>query len=210
MSLPFIVALTGRSGSGKSYVATLFREAGFPVLDSDVVAREVVDIPACREALKKAFGEDIYQEDVLNRKLLASRAFSSKENTAKLVATTHPFIVESLLAQAQKACIQGQSVVMVDGSTIIDGPFGAYCDKIIVVESDEHIRVQRLLHRDGITEDEIKKRLAAQPSDETYRTHADFTIYNNGTEDLPLQVREAINKMKDWLHEKHNNAKTES
>ncbi len=209
MRLPFIVALTGRSGSGKSYVAALFRAEGYPVLDSDVVAREVVDIPACRDALKEAFGEDIYHTDeTLNRKLLATRAFSSAENTKKLVAVTHPFIVDGLLAKAKQACGQGYDIVMVDGSTIIDGPFGAYCDKIMVVESDEQIRIQRLLKRDSITAEEIKKRLAAQPSDETYHAHADFIIYNNGTEDLGLQVKQAIEKMRGWPHEKQGDAKT--
>ena len=72
---------TGRSGSGKSKVSALFRSCGIPVLDCDEIAREVTGLPACKKELALRFGSDLFlQNGSLDRRLLASRAFSSKEN----------------------------------------------------------------------------------------------------------------------------------
>ena len=207
---PYIIALTGRSGSGKSFVAGLLRLRGISVLDADLFARDVVDIPECRQMLKKAFGEDIYGmsangEDVLNRKLLAGRAFASLEGKQKLIDITHPFIIESLLQAAEKESEGGAEVVIVDGSTIIDGPFATHCEKIVVVESGEGLRAERLAKRDGISAEEIAKRLAMQPSDEEYRGKADFIITNNTGEDSLLpQIEKFTTMMKGWLHGKED------
>jgi len=201
---PFIVALTGRSGSGKSLVANLIREKGIPVLDADVFAREVVDIHTCREELKQAFGEDIYVEDVLNRKLLATRAFETLEGKKLLIDITHPYIVMALLNAAKEENAKGANVVMVDGSTIIDGPFAEHCKKIVVVESKEELRIERLCKRDNLPEEEIVKRLAIQPSDDLYREKADFIIINDETEkELYPQIRNFMNFLKGWLNDEY-------
>ena len=201
-----IFALTGRSGSGKSKVSALFRSCGIPVLDCDVIAREVTGLPACKKELALRFGSDLFlQNGSLDRRLLASRAFSSKENTAALTAITHPYIVARLLEGVQREAEKGAPYVVVDGSTILDGPFAPYCDKIIVVDSTDELRIERILRRDKITKAEACRRLLAQPPDETFRAAADLLILNNGDErQLEAQAKNAVHVLEGWNREKND------
>lgn len=202
MSRPLVFALTGRSGSGKSAVSAAFAARGIPVLDCDEAARRAVDLPGCRDALCRRFGWDLYPGGALDRPLLAARAFADKESTAALTAITHPFIIRLLLEQIERAGERGSRCVVVDGSTIIDGPFAPYCDKIMVVESSDPLRISRILKRDGITEQAAQARLAAQPSDEVFRAAADWVIQNKGTlAQLEDEIQQALQTLERWADE---------
>lgn len=115
------VAITGRSGCGKSTVAEYYRNRGFPVLDGDAIAREVTQPGSpCLPALAAAFGADILDEaGRLRRGLLARRAFATKEDARRLTDITHPEIVRRLLAGVAKAKAAGAALVFVDGAVIV-------------------------------------------------------------------------------------------
>ncbi len=197
-----VFGLTGRSGSGKGAVADVFRQYGVPVIDSDEVAKEAVEIPACKEELSARFGADIYKNGKLDRPLLAARAFSSEEATKSLTAITHKYIVALLLEKLSKLEKQGRGYAVVDGSTIIDGPFMAHVDKLLVVDTTEKLRLARIMKRDGITESAAKQRLARQPSDAEFRKAADYVIPNSGTlEQLQTESKKALEKMEEWTIE---------
>ncbi|MEG1070016.1 MAG: dephospho-CoA kinase, partial [Ruthenibacterium sp.] len=142
-----IVAITGRSGSGKSTVSAYFASKGFPVLDADVIARTVTEKGSpCLVKLAKAFGADILDENgCLLRQELAMRAFQDCKSAKKLTNLTHPAITKKLLAGIECACKEGATLVFVDGAVIVGADFEQYCDKIILVTARERDAISRIV-----------------------------------------------------------------
>lgn len=178
-----IIAVTGRSGSGKSAVGAYYARLGYAVLDADRVSREVLDTDAdCRAQLAEAFGTDICGADgVLNRALLHQRAFASQQAAQTLTQITHPAIVRTLLQRVSALHAKG-GLVFVDGAVIVGALFAQYCDKIVVVSTLPQVAQQRIMRRDGISQQQAQARLSCQMSDEALRAAADYIIENNTTE----------------------------
>ncbi len=176
-----VTGLTGKTGAGKSTVASYLKSKGCFIIDGDVVAREIVMPPSpCLMELAEAFGQDILLKDgSLDRKTLAQKAFSSKEGTALLNSITHPHIkrrFEELLAEGEA---QGFSVAVIDAAALLESDCKDLCKKIIVVHADEKIRLERILSRDGITREQALTRINGQKDDNYYLSQADIAIYNN-------------------------------
>ncbi|MBQ9517137.1 MAG: threonylcarbamoyl-AMP synthase [Eubacterium sp.] len=171
---PFTIGLTGATGAGKGYVCEQLKARGFNIIDTDKIAREVVQkgSPLLTE-LAATFGGDIIKNGELDRALLAERAFADKSQTAKLNAIMHPAII--------KRCIE-----LADGLTVLDAPqlFEANaqdkCYKIVAVTAPKELRIKRITARDGITAEQAKQRVAVQFDDEYYKAHSDFVIVNDG------------------------------
>ncbi len=173
-----VYGLTGKTGAGKSTVAAFLKEKGFYIIDGDVIARHITDKgkPALKH-LADYFGEDIICADgTLNRRLLASRAFASPENTDMLNSITHPLITEEFREEIEKAEKEGYTKAVIDAAALLESECRNLCSKIIVVYAPEEMRLKRILGRDGITEKEAKTRMKAQKSDEYYFSHADIIV----------------------------------
>lgn len=176
-----VTGLTGKTGAGKSTVASYLKEKGCFVIDGDLVAREIVmpSSPALKE-LAETFGKDIILEDgSLDRKALAQKAFSSAEGTTLLNRITHPHIkarFEELLAKASK---EGFAVAVIDAAALLESDCKDLCEKIIVVHADEQIRLERILSRDRITYEQAMTRINGQKDDNYYLRQADIVIFNN-------------------------------
>lgn len=176
-----ILGLTGKTGAGKSTVAAHLKEKGCFIIDGDVIAREVVtpQSPALSE-LCEAFGEDILLSDgSLDRKALAAKAFSSKENTNLLNSITHPHIKRRFEELIEKALKEGYKVAVIDAAALLESDCKDLCEKIIVVHAEESIRLERILRRDGITEEQAMTRIKGQRDDNYYFTQADIVINNS-------------------------------
>lgn len=185
-----ILGLTGKTGAGKSTVAAILKEKGCAVIDGDAVAREIVKpgMP-CLEKLCAAFGNDILLPDgSLDRKGLAKKAFSSKENTALLNSVTHPFIksrFEDFISAAEKS---GFRTAVIDAAALLESDCKDLCGKIAVVHAPEEIRLQRILERDGITREQALIRMNGQREDEYYISQADYVIRNYGDFSLEKEL----------------------
>ena len=192
------VAITGRSGCGKSTVAQYCRSRGFPVLDGDAVAREVTQLGSpCLPALAKACGADILDEDgALRRGVLAQRAFATKGDARRLTDITHPEIVRRLLAGVAQARAAGAKLVFVDGAVIVGAPFEPFCDAIIVVRAPQQVLEQRIMRRDGISRQAAQARLASQLAQEKLDAAATFLLDNTGSEQaLRAQARAVLENL---------------
>ena len=192
------VAITGRSGCGKSTVAQYCRSRGFPVLDGDAVAREVTQPGSpCLPELAKAFGADILDEDgALRRGVLAQRAFATKGDARRLTDITHPEIVRRLLAGVAQARAAGAKLVFVDGAVIVGAPFEPFCDAIIVVRAPQQVLEQRIMRRDGISRQAAQARLASQLAQEKLDAAATFLLDNTGSEQaLRAQARAVLENL---------------
>lgn len=194
-----IIGLTGGIGSGKSTVARSLQEHGFPIVDADLIAREIVEPgqPALAE-LAKEFGEDILNADgSLDRGLLASRAFTTKDTTQRLNDITHPRINQRTQELFDEARENGAEAVIYDMPLLIDKGLHKDMDATIVVHAAEHVRLERLTTKRGLDVDDVRRRINAQIDDETRKQHADILLENNGTEeDLTQQIAQAVDKIK--------------
>lgn len=194
-----IIGLTGGIGSGKSTVAQLLVQEGWVLVDADRIARDIVEPgqPALAE-LADAFGEDILQADgSLDRGLLASRAFTSREKTDLLNSITHPRIQEETQARFEAARQGGADFVVYDMPLLVDKGLHNDMDATIVVDVDVEERVRRLVEYRGLEESDARRRIAAQIPDDVRRAAADFVIDNNGPRDkLDAQVAEVAGKLR--------------
>lgn len=178
-----IIGITGRSGCGKSTLTDTIRHAGFPCVDADKIARDVL-LPGsrCIAALQQAFGQDILDESgQVRRRLLADRAFASPDGTARLTEITQPEIyhrLDEMIASAEKA---GGHLFFVDGAVIVGTPFQKRCSHLVLVTAPYEVSVQRICARDGISPEMARRRLDAQLPESTLRAAADVIIENDGT-----------------------------
>lgn len=181
LTKPFTVGLTGPTGAGKSYVCEIFRQKGFKIIDCDKIAHEltVKNAPILAE-LANEFGEDVVKNGELDRKLLASRAFDTKEHTKKLNSILHPAIAEKCKGEAQ-------GLTVLDASQLFEANMQNDCYKVIGVLADEDVRIKRIIARDNITEQQAKLRMSAQFDNDYFIDNCDYIIYNNG-EDIAAQT----------------------
>lgn len=200
-----IVAITGRSGCGKSSVTGYFAAQGCPCIDADQISREVLCPGSpCLPQLQARFGADILDETgALRRRLLADRAFATPEGTAALTAITHPEILRRIRARIEAAAAQGSALVFVDGAVIVGTPFAHCCDRLILVTAPYEQSVARICARDGISPEMARRRLDAQTPVETLRAAADIELCNDGTlEELLTQCAGLLARLRQEAHEK--------
>lgn len=176
--MSIIIGLTGPTGSGKSSASVVCEKYGIKLVDCDKIARKATEKGSKGlNAVVKVFSSDILNPDsTLNRKALASKAFSSKENTLLLNNTLFPYIKELVFAE-----IDGQKVLL-DAPTLFESGINEICFKTVAVLSDSDIRLKRIIKRDNLTEEQAKLRMSAGKSDDFYKQNADYIIYNNKDE----------------------------
>ena len=190
-----IIGLTGPTGAGKSTVCRVFEAAGYGIVDTDALAREAV-LPgtACLSRLAEVFSHEILNVDgTLNRRKLAQRAFQSAETQAQLNAITHPAILKLSDEAIKRLRATGKRGAVIDAPLLIESGMETQCDAVMVLLAPREMRIARLLKRDGVTREEIERRMAVQKSDAFYIEKADAVVYNTG------ELRELEQQVKDQL-----------
>ncbi|GAB3074150.1 dephospho-CoA kinase [Corynebacterium aquatimens] len=199
MAFMIKIGLTGGIGSGKSTVAKLLAHEGFPVVDADLIAREIMEpgSPVLDEVAAE-FGSDVLDDDgSLNRALLAQRAFSTKESTAKLNGITHPAIKAESRRRFAEYAAAGQAAVVYDMPLLVELGLDKEMDLVVVVDVDVEERVRRLVASRGLDESDARARIAQQATDEQRRAAADVVIDNNGDVDaLEPQVNDLVARIR--------------
>lgn len=182
---PFTIGLTGHTGAGKGYVCEHLKTKGFKIIDADFYARKATEkgSPILSE-LQKEFGFDIVENGELNRKLLASRAFLSREKTDKLNEILHPEIVKLCKEAASGLCV-------LDAPQLFEANMQCDCYKIICVTAPKEIRLKRIIERDNITPEQAEERINAQYGENYYLEKSDYNIINDGT----LNINEQIDRV---------------
>lgn len=179
-----IIGITGRSGCGKSSATKFLAAQGYPCIDADLIAREVL-LPGspCLPPLQAYFGADIVDEaGQLRRRLLADRAFATPAGTRTLTAVTQPEILARIELRLQDAEAAGAALAFVDGAVLVGTPFEARCDGILLISAPYDTSVAHICARDGITPEMARRRLNAQTPVETLRAAARWELVNDGTE----------------------------
>lgn len=176
-----VVALTGGIASGKSAVSQRFAELGAPVVDTDVIAREVVEPGSSGLAeIEREFGRDVMDGDALDRAALRRRIFDDRAARARLERILHPRIAAE--AERRIAALNAPYAVLVVPLLVETGLFGD-ADRVLVVDVPESVQRQRLMDRDGVDRDDAEAALRAQADRRHRLARADDVIVNTGSLD---------------------------
>ncbi|MCA1978397.1 MAG: dephospho-CoA kinase [Thiobacillus sp.] len=180
----FVVGLTGGIGSGKSAVAERFARLGVPVIDTDVIARELtapggVALPAIRAR----FGDGVFDPaGALDRAALRRRVFQDAGERATLESILHPLIRQEV--ERQIAAASAPYCLLVVPLLVETGAYRDIVRRVLVVECPEATRVVRVMARSGLSREEVEAIVAAQASDAARRAAADDVIVNTGALDV--------------------------
>lgn len=190
-----VIGLTGGIGSGKTVVSDLFSQLGVPIIDTDLIARELVqpDQPALAD-ITAYFGKEVLnQNGSLNRDKLGSITFNDPEARKQLETMLHPRI-RQLVTEQLKKLHSPYAIVVVP--LLIETGDRSYIDRILVVDCDQKLQISRVKERDNRSKQQIENILLAQASREQRLKAADDVIENNANQATLLE------KVKD-LHHKY-------
>lgn len=188
-----LVGLTGGIGTGKSTVARMIRDLGVPVIDADLLARQVVEPgqPAHAEIVA-AWPEVVDQNGGIDRKTLAERIFADPASRARLEAITHPRITERALDQADEFRRQGLRLAFLEAALLVESGLYRRLDGLVMVLASEEQQVSRVMAREGCTHSQALVRLHAQLPLEEKRRAATDVIDNSGDEAATRRQVEAL------------------
>lgn len=184
----FIVGLTGGIGSGKSTIASFFRELGVPVYDSDAEAKALmVSSEELREGIIQAFGKESYEGQSLNKNWLSEQVFGNDEALEKLNSLVHPAVRKHFLQWAEA---QDYPFVIQETALIFENQAQDKYDFTLLVYAPEETRIQRVMSRSGWSREKIAARISAQLSDEQKKELADQLLENIDLEVSRARVKQ--------------------
>lgn len=177
------IGLTGGIATGKSTVSDMFKQFNIPVIDADIISRDVVK-PGhdAYQKIIQTFGRRILRDDqTINRKRLGDIIFSNDAERQKLNHIVHPAVRKEMLKQRTEHINSGAQVVVMDIPLLFESKLTHLVDKVLVVYVDLETQRLRLLKRNHLNLDEIEKRIQSQMSITNKVKRADAIINNNGS-----------------------------
>lgn len=192
-----IIGLTGGISSGKSTVAKMIRELNIPIVDADIIAREVVEPKeAAYEKIVAHFGDKILNEDrTINRKKLGEIIFNDEKERAVLNSIVHPEVRLKMKEQKEQYLQQGYKHVVLDIPLLFESKLTYLVDKTLLVYVDEKTQLERLVARDKTSLEDAMSRIKSQMPLKEKIQLADEIINNNGTiEETKKQLLEILKK----------------
>lgn len=185
--------ITGGIGSGKSYVCKLLAEHGIEVYDCDSAAKRLMRESAeIRRQLTAIIGPDTYRQAtdergqtqwILNKAAVAQFLLTSEQNAHAVDAIVHPAVFRDF---------QESGMLWMESAIMFESGINRLVDRIVVVTAPEHVRIERIIKRDGITAEKAREWIARQWSQEEVCKRADFEIINDGQHDLKSQIESML------------------
>ena len=192
---PKLIGITGGIGAGKSTVSTICKHLGFKVYNSDQRAKEIVSEDSIiKKKLISFFGNNIYKNGVLDRKFLSDKIFNDKSSLEQINSIIHPAVKKDFNSWVINN--SNEKILFKESALLFES--GAYkeLDKIILIVSDENLRVSRVLNRDKIrSKKEIKSIIDKQINEVEAIKYADIVIDNNHKKMLLPSVIREIEKL---------------
>jgi dephospho-CoA kinase len=188
------VGLTGGIGSGKSTVTNLFRQNNIPVVDADIVSREIFQIyPNINKEIRQEFGEEYFDEQgSLKRRQLGNLVFKNKESRLKLEGITLPYILREVFYRVHQYNKEGAKICVIDAPTLIEVQLHKAMDLNLLIWVDVETQIKRVASRDLLGYEDILNRIKAQMSLDEKKKYVDFVIDNSGSFEVTKEQFEAI------------------
>ncbi len=182
----FKVGITGGMGSGKSTVAKIIQLLGYPVYNSDIQARSLMNSDRqLMSEISAIFGDNIYDTTGLNRKEIARRVFTDSNVLKKLEAVVHPAVEKHFNHWCEN---QNSQIVFKEAAILFETGASKMLDTVICVTAPVDVRIKRIMNRDGLTQAEVMNRLKFQWDDDKKLALSEFVIYANDDQSVIKQV----------------------
>lgn len=179
-----ILGLTGNIGCGKSSLSSIFNKEGIPIVDADIIARQIYDDEKLLKEVYDTFGTDIKNEDgSLNRKALGRIVFNDDQKLILLNKLTHPVIRQKVSDEIDYYKIQNNKMIILDAALLVESDYLNFIDKLLVVTCKEEIQIERIKERDNCSTEDALSRIKSQMTQEDKVKYADYIIDNSGTID---------------------------
>jgi dephospho-CoA kinase len=182
----FRIAITGGIGSGKTTVCKVFETIGIPVLNADLLAKNIMQTNmGVKHEIQKVFGADTYVNDVLQTKFLAEQVFNNTSLLQQLNEIVHPRVfsyTQSWFTNQNTAYAIYESALIIETNSIYQ------VDKIIGVQAPVEERIQRIMKRNNCAKEDVEARMAKQLPEAEKEKYYNFTIYNESKQPLIPQV----------------------
>lgn len=192
------IGLTGGIATGKSTVSNYLKELAYPLVDADLIARQLVE-PGQEglERLVARFGREILDESgALNRRVFGQRLFGNAQLRQEVDQLLHPLIYEALEGESQRLAQAGAALAFFDIPLLYETGYDQKMDQVWVVYLPHGLQVERLMARNGWIQDQAEAAIASQASIETKRQGADLVIDNQGSLAATFaQVDQALSRL---------------
>ncbi|APY07436.1 dephospho-CoA kinase [Winogradskyella sp. J14-2] len=183
-----IVGITGGVGSGKTTIAKWFQSQGVPVYIADKEAKALMNrSKVIKRKLTALFGENAYENGILNREYLASKIFSDKTLLSQMNAVVHPKVASHFKRWLKK---QDTPYVIKEAAIIFENSLEHQYDYIITVIADKNLRIERVMQRDNTSKEKVESIIRNQLSDEDKIKKSHFVIKNNNLEEAQKQAQD--------------------
>ena len=189
-----VIGLTGGIGSGKSSVLEIFKKIGISTYNADASAKELIGSDKkIIHSIKQLFGEDVYNENELNSKLVSDIVFNDKEKLKSLNSIIHPEVAKDF----DNFCFKhrDESYVVKEAAIIFETKTENLFDKIIYVRAPKKNRIDRVMLRDKLSRDEVLNRIKNQLNENAIFDKCDFIIDNVNYTELERKVIEIHDKL---------------
>lgn len=190
-----ILGLTGNIGSGKTTVSKMLREKGFKIYDADLIAKKFLEKEVVKKQILKKLGDKFFDENgKLNKKLLKEEVFDKRDKLKILNKIIHPIIIKYF---EEISKVDENEIKVFDIPLLFEVGLDKICDKIIVVDIDEEVQIERVSKRDKLFKNFVKKIIDSQMDRKQKIKRADFVINNNGTLlELKKQVDNIVERIR--------------
>ncbi len=170
------LGITGGIGAGKTTISKIFQSLAIPIFDADSEAKACYKDAEVITEISATFGHDIFINDVLQPKVLASKVFAFKDNLKKLESIIHPRVHERWILFATRH--NQQPYIIRENAILIPSGGHLTCDKVLLITAPLEDRINRVMARSRLTRDAILERINHQWSNEEMQTYCHFVIEN--------------------------------
>ena len=194
------IGITGGIGCGKSEVCRMLEQQGIPIIHADLVAKEMMDKnEEIKSQVKKVFGEEAYlSSGKLDRKRVAEIIFNDGEAKLTINNIVHPHVIQYQKTELEKLKRSGKHrFAGVEAALIFEAGAGQQFDVIVVVAASEQTVVERLMKRDELSREQIRRRIKSQMPLAEKIKRADIVIHNDGSLD---ELNHEVNRLLYWLN----------
>ncbi len=176
-----VIGITGPTGAGKTTALNALDDLGGRIVDCDAVYHDLlIHSEPMRAELRRRYGDDVFGADgMLNRKALGAIVFEDKQALADLNEITHKYVgfaVDEIISTARQDAVPA---VAIDAIALIESGISDRCTCTVAITAPDEVRVQRIMKREGISEEYARLRISAQKKEEWFREHCDYVLVND-------------------------------
>lgn len=188
-----IIGITGGIGSGKTTITKYIESLGIPVYIADDEAKKLLDTSYIKKELINTFGIEILENNLVDKKKLASFVFGNKDNLKKLNEIVHPRVREHFINWIKQT---NSEIVVKEAAILFESGSYKDCDFTILITAPEEVRVERVIKRDNSNREDVLKRIRSQWSDDDKAKLSDFVIQNVDLEESKQEIDEILKIIK--------------